>query len=213
MTLPSEIIKYVKDLKYKKDNIGRSDDSVIIFENKYILKISKDINKLYEEYLKTTWLSDKLPVSKTIYFVQKNNNAYFLRTYLEGKTLISEEFLTNPIKLIKLIKKANILLDSINSFKCPFNSKDNSGSSFIHGDLCLPNILIKDDEISGFIDLDNAGCGDKWYDLSWLIWSFEYNLKTNKYTNLLLDELNITFDEGKFNQFIPIEYRTNLKNN
>ena len=146
MTLPSEIIKYVKDLKYKKDNIGRSDDSVIIFENKYILKISKDINKLYEEYLKTTWLSDKLPVSKTIYFVQKNNNAYFLRTYLEGKTLISEEFLTNPIKLIKLIKKANILLDSINSFKCPFNSKDNSGSSFIHGDLCLPNILIKDDK-------------------------------------------------------------------
>ena len=104
-------------------------------------------------------------------------------------------------------------MNKVNNYNCPFNSKDNSGSTFIHGDLCLPNIIIKNDEISGFIDLNNAGNGDKWYDLSWLIWSFEYNLKTSKYTNLLLDELKITFDESKFNQFIPIEYRTNLKNN
>ena len=43
--IPIEIKNIVGNLKYTKDNIGRSEDSVYIFENKYILKISKEIDK------------------------------------------------------------------------------------------------------------------------------------------------------------------------
>ena len=57
---------------------------------------------------------------------------------------------------------------------------------------------VKDGRISGFIDLGDAGIGDPWRDYAWCIWSLEYNLKTNKYTPLLLKKLGITFDEEKF---------------
>lgn len=35
-----------------------------------------------------------------------------------------------------------------------------------HGDFCLPNILIKNNQLSGFIDLGDTGIGDKWRDIA-----------------------------------------------
>ena len=46
---PKKIEKIVKDIKYTVDNVGRSEDEVYIFEDKYILKISKDKNRLIDE--------------------------------------------------------------------------------------------------------------------------------------------------------------------
>lgn len=35
-----------------------------------------------------------------------------------------------------------------------------------HGDFCLPNLFLKEDKISGFIDLGGAGIRDKWMDIA-----------------------------------------------
>lgn len=206
--IPTQIKQIIKNLKYTKDNIGRSKDIIYIFENKYILKISNNINRLKQEYQKINWLEDKIPSSKSILFIEENNKAYYLRTYINGETLINDRFINNPHLLIKTISKAVKLLKKLNNYDCPFYSTDNKGNEFIHGDLCLPNIIVnQNNEVIGFIDLDNSGLGDIWYDYSWLIWSFEYNLKTTKYTNLLLKELNIEFNQEKYDFYIPEEYR------
>ena len=57
----------------------------------------------------------------------------------------------------------------------------------LHGDYCLPNIILDDWRFSGFIDLDNAGVGDRHVDLFWGIWSLRYNLKTDKYRERFID--------------------------
>jgi kanamycin kinase/aminoglycoside 3'-phosphotransferase-3 len=44
-----------------------------------------------------------------------------------------------------------------------------------HGDLCLPNILIEDGDISGFIDMGNCGIADKWEDIAMLYRSLRHN--------------------------------------
>lgn len=57
----------------------------------------------------------------------------------------------------------------------------------IHGDYCLPNILLKDWAFSGFIDLGAAGMGDRHMDLFWGLWSLNYNLKSDAYRDRFLD--------------------------
>ena len=59
--------------------------------------------------------------------------------------------------------------------------------TLLHGDYCLPNIILKDGIFSGFIDLGNGGLGDRHIDLFWGLWSLSFNLKTDKWTDRFLD--------------------------
>ena len=59
--------------------------------------------------------------------------------------------------------------------------------TLLHGDYCLPNIMLEDWKFSGFIDLDAAGMGDRHVYLFWGIWSLEFNLKTDRFRDRFLD--------------------------
>lgn len=59
--------------------------------------------------------------------------------------------------------------------------------TLLHGDYCLPNIILDNWNFSGFIDLDTAGVGDKHVDLFWATWSLQFNLKTDCYRERFLD--------------------------
>jgi len=60
-------------------------------------------------------------------------------------------------------------------------------NTLLHGDYCLPNIMLDDWRFSGFVDLDAGGVGDPHVDIFWMIWSLEYNFKTDKYRERFLD--------------------------
>ncbi len=51
----------------------------------------------------------------------------------------------------------------------------------LHGDYCLPNILLDDFKFRGFVDLGEGGFGDRHFDIFWGIWSTAYNLRTDDY--------------------------------
>lgn len=205
---PKEIKTFVKDLNYKLDTIGRSEDRVYLFEERYVLKVSKNIDLLKREKDIVDFLKENnIPGSTSVCFIKDNNYAYYLRTYLKGHSLIAPHIINNPLLLIEILSNVINILKSLDN-KCKIKSLESNGIEFIHGDLCLPNILVDEyNNFIGFIDLGNAGVGDRWYDYSWLLWSLEYNLKTTKYHDLLLKKLNITFNQDKYNQYIPIEYR------
>ena len=57
----------------------------------------------------------------------------------------------------------------------------------LHGDYCLPNIILNNWEFSGYIDLDCSGIGDRHMDVLWGIWTLNYNLGTTRYTNRFMD--------------------------
>ena len=57
----------------------------------------------------------------------------------------------------------------------------------IHGDYCLPNVMLDDWKFSGFIDLGAAGMGDRHIDLFWGRWTLEFNLHTDEYGERFLD--------------------------
>ena len=59
--------------------------------------------------------------------------------------------------------------------------------ALLHGDYCLPNILLDQWRFSGFIDVGNGGFGDRHIDILWGIWTLKYNLHTAGYTDRFLD--------------------------
>ncbi len=58
-----------------------------------------------------------------------------------------------------------------------------------HGDFCLPNIFIEDGDISGYIDLGNAGVGDKWRDIALCYRSLKNNFN-GTYGNKVYPDFN-----------------------
>ncbi len=62
-----------------------------------------------------------------------------------------------------------------------------SADTLIHGDFCLPNVLLRDLAFSGFIDLGNSGVGDRHIDLFWGAWSLSFNLGTEAWRERFFD--------------------------
>ena len=67
------------------------------------------------------------------------------------------------------------------------NAKYLQTDTLLHGDYCLPNIMLDNWRFSGFIDLGNGGLGDRHADLFWGIWSLQFNLKSDCYRDRFLD--------------------------
>jgi len=57
----------------------------------------------------------------------------------------------------------------------------------LHGDYCLPNIMLNNWAFEGFVDVADGGVGDRHYDLAWGLWTLNRNLKTPKYGQMFLD--------------------------
>ena len=57
----------------------------------------------------------------------------------------------------------------------------------LHGDYCLPNIMLDDWRFSGFIDVGNGGVGDRHVDLFWGAWTLMFNLGTDEYRDRFFD--------------------------
>ena len=65
---------------------------------------------------------------------------------------------------------------------------------FTHGDYCLPNIMIHQARIAGFIDLSRAGVADRYKDIALAVRSIRRNLGTG-FEHVFLTEYGLTKPE------------------
>ena len=57
----------------------------------------------------------------------------------------------------------------------------------LHGDYCLPNVMLDDWRLAGFIDVGNGGIGDRHVDVFWGAWTLWFNLGTDAYRDRFFD--------------------------
>jgi aminoglycoside phosphotransferase len=65
-----------------------------------------------------------------------------------------------------------------------------------HGDYCLPNVLIRDGCVSGYVDLGQLGVADRWADLATATWSVTWNLGPG-WEDLFLETYGVERDAEK----------------
>ena len=118
---------------------------------------------------------------------------YLITARIPGEDGTSAACLADPPRLCEVFADTLLRLHRTDFSGCPLNSKTSSFidcspySCLIHGDYCLPNIIMENFRFTGFVDLDHAGIGDPHRDISSALWTLNYNLKTDKYNNMFLD--------------------------
>jgi aminoglycoside phosphotransferase len=65
-------------------------------------------------------------------------------------------------------------IHAVDAAGCPFG-EPGKGHVLIHGDYCLPNVLVEDGRLSALIDLGGAGLGNPEDDLAAGVWTLQYN--------------------------------------
>lgn len=65
-----------------------------------------------------------------------------------------------------------------------------------HGDYCLPNVMLEDGKVTGYLDLGWLGVADRWLDLAACAWSCDFNLGPG-HGALLFEAYGVPLDEDR----------------
>jgi len=77
---------------------------------------------------------------------------------------------------------------------------------FSHGDFGDSNIFIRNNQISGFIDLGRSGKADKWYDIAFCVRSIQNDIGNDtEYLDLFFNLLEIEPDWDKIKYYILLD--------
>jgi kanamycin kinase len=156
---------------------ARSGENSTVFEitsgdARWFLKIG---DRLARECAGLRWLRGRLPVPQIVAFDQVGAAEMLLMTAVPGTNLARLAKSARPDIIVEMLASALRAFHLANAGDCPFEAYI-PGDSLVHGDACLPNIMIGDNGLSGYIDLGDMGVGDVEVDLSAAVWSLEYNL-------------------------------------
>lgn len=188
---PQEIMDFVADAAVQ-DSSGHSGAKTyyIAKDQGYYLKIW-DAGRLANDYHCLCYFSMKGLAPKPYLYLSEEND-YLITEPAKGEPACSPVFLRQPEALARRLGE---ILRSFHERSdltdCPFDTAEDPrliADVIIHGDYCLPNVLLDGDlKFTAFLDMNAAGRGDRHHDLYWGIWSLAYNLGTDIWTDVFLD--------------------------
>ena len=94
MFLPENIRKVLNDENCKTDEIGMSEASIFIYDNK-VLKVQEDEEESENEYRMLQYLQDKLPVPRIYAQEICDGKSYLVMSKCAGEMACSREYMGN----------------------------------------------------------------------------------------------------------------------
>lgn len=120
------------------------------------------------------WLSGRLPVPELVGFYQAEGDEWLLTREVPGVPLYHSSIGWEPARIATRFGEILREIHSVDAATCPFGEKA-AGRVFIHGDYCLPNVLVVDGRLTGLVDVGRSGLGDPNDDLAAGLWTLHYN--------------------------------------
>jgi len=190
---PRELHYIFKDAKIC-DSSSNPSATVLYSDLEYYVKIAEKGSLAKEAEMAKLFELNCLGVSVVSYISEEKD--YFVTKPAKGEDCT--HYLDNPKRLCEILAETMKFLHSRQIENVPvspcmdlYKDEMNEGifkqDTFIHGDFCLPNIILDDWKFSSIIDLGLAGVGDRHIDIYWALWSLNYNLGTDKYTDYFLN--------------------------
>ncbi len=134
---------------------------------RHYLERPDELKTLLADTIKSLWSVDisECPSRQSLdyYLAKAEENVANGRVKFEDvdKWLLADGGFTSFESLLKWLNLARPEMDLV----------------FSHGDLSLPNLFFEDGQLTGLIDLGDAGTGDRWRDIAICLRSFKHNLE------------------------------------
>ena len=202
--LPPAILNYIDPTCLERDELGRSSAQVFDAGRRF-LKIAPR-GELARAAAMQAYFARKGLSAPLVAYEQDDMRDYLVVEAVPGQNAC--RCMDDPAWLAAAIGEAVRALHETDAADCPLRDVNvraidayarETGRAFdgdtsilkddalLQGDCCLPNIFFEGRRFAGFIDLGEGGVGDRHFDLCWALWSLNYNLKTPRFNDRLLD--------------------------
>jgi aminoglycoside phosphotransferase len=120
------------------------------------------------------WLTGRLPVPELVGFVTALGDDWLVTRELPGIHLYDASLGWEPARVARRFGEILRDLHATDAADCPFGVAA-PGNVLIHGDYCLPNVLVDQGRLVGLVDMGRSGLGDPRDDLAAGVWTLHYN--------------------------------------
>lgn len=198
LNLPDSIKRLIHDEAYAIDEVGMSDSTVVLFQDK-VLKIQPTGEEAENEYHVMTWLQDKLPVPKILGFERHEKKTYLLMSKIPGEMSCVEPYMRDPEQLTAILAEGLQMLWDVDISGCPYLW--NLDRKLIRARFIVENNLVDMDNIDPGTFSEN-GFKDPEHLLIWLIDNRPEEELVLSHGDFCLP--NIFIENGKVSGFIDL---------
>lgn len=194
MTLPKEIRPFLQDAQLYDSSCGAA-AKVIYSDRGFYIKMAEKTALAREAEMTALFAQNGIGVPLLAY-VTEGDKDYMVTEAAVGEDLTM--MLDEPKKICRIMAEGMQHLHRLDMADMPLSpdmvayteagyGEQMPADTCIHGDFCLPNVICRDGKFGCLIDMGQAGRGNRHIDLYWALWSLQFNLKTDKYTDYFLD--------------------------
>jgi aminoglycoside phosphotransferase len=120
------------------------------------------------------WLQGRLPVPEVLGFFHAAGDEWLMTREVPGVPLFHRSVAWPPSRVARVLGEILRAIHATDATDCPFGVRKR-GHVLVHGDYCLPNVLVSGGVLTGLIDVGRTGLGDPRVDLAAGVWSLQYN--------------------------------------
>lgn len=134
----------------------------------------KRAGDLRPEFDRLQWLGGRWPVAKAVGLFHELGDDWLVTEALPGVPMYHPSVGWRPERAAGELGAILRTLHAADAADCPFGTRKPS-NVLVHGDYCLPNVLVHEGKLSGLVDVGGAGLGNPEDDLAAGVWTLQYN--------------------------------------